>query len=88
MNKTTDRTDNKTNGKSNKDFAPNIGFWEAKTGNGYSVFISEELLETLNNAKVGGFLSLQLVPEDVRDANPKVPAYRLTIFPPKDENTL
>lgn len=60
-----------------KKFAPSIGFWPSKSGNGYTCFIDQKTLETLENAAEGGRLYLQAVPES---DNPKIPAFRLTFF--------
>jgi hypothetical protein len=66
-----------SNGKTgNKEFAPSVGFWPAKSGNGYTCFIDKKVIENLEKAAEGGRLLLQEVESD----NPKAPAYRLTIF--------
>jgi hypothetical protein len=69
---------NKGNNKTGKkgDFAPSVGFWPAKSGNGYTCFIDEKTIETLANAKEGGRLFLQPVESD----NEKAPKFRLTFF--------
>jgi hypothetical protein len=68
-------TKNKSNGPK-KEFAPSVGFWPAKSGNGYTCFLDEKTIETLSKAKEGGRLLLQEVNSD----NEKAPTYRLTIF--------
>lgn len=67
-------------GKEKKEFAPNIGFWPTKKGTGFSVFLDENVMETLGKAEAGGRLFLQEVDSD----NENAPAYRVTIFPPDD----
>ena len=76
------------NGKSNskKEFNPSIGFWPAKSGNGFTVSVNEALIETLKKAQIGSTLYLQEVPEEARADNDRIPAYRVTIFPPRESN--
>ena len=68
-----------------KEYAPSFGFWPAKSGNGFTTAITEQLLETLAKAKVGGRLLLSEVPEDVREENDRIPTYRVTIFEPGEK---
>lgn len=67
----------KNNKGGKKEFAPNIGFWPAKSGRGYTCYIDDKTLETLNKAAEGGRLFLEEVPSN---DNPKAPAFRLTFF--------
>lgn len=68
-----------SNGK--KEFAPSIGFWPAKSGNGFTVYLDEKVFGELQKAEIGGRLLLAEVTSD----NDKAPAYRVTIFGP-DKN--
>jgi len=78
------KTNTKTTG-GKKEYNPSIGFWPTKSGNGFSVAVTAELLATLNKAQEGGRLYLQEVPEDVRAENDRIPTYRVTIFPPAEQ---
>lgn len=70
----------KTTGK--KEFAPNIGFWPAKSGNGFTRKLTREDIETLAKAEEGSRLLLSEVSSD----NEKAPAFRLTVFPPDEQS--
>lgn len=74
-------TKNKYNGKNDKAFNPNFGFWPAKSGKGYTVAVDAKLAAMLATAEPGARLYLQEVPEEQREANEKVPSFRVTIFP-------
>jgi len=65
-----------------KDFLPSIGFWPAKSGNGFTVFVSEDLKKELGKAIVGSTLLLKEVESD----NDKAPAFRIVIMPPRDSD--
>lgn len=78
MNKTSKPT-TKPQGK--KEYAPSFGFWSARSGKGFTVGITQQLLDTLAKAEIGGRLLLLPVPEDVRAENDKLPVYRVTIYP-------
>jgi hypothetical protein len=64
-----------------KEFAPQVGFWPAKSGNGFTSYIDEKTLGELQKAQLGGRLLLSSVDSD----NEKAPHYRVTIFPPSEE---
>jgi hypothetical protein len=71
-----------------KEFTPSIGFWPTKKGTGYSVQITDELLDVLVKAQVGGRLFLSGVPEESYryndDGRQLTPSYRVAIFPPDE----
>jgi hypothetical protein len=76
MAKTTKKTET-------KEYAPSVGFWPAKSGRGYTVFLNADVIATLEKAEEGGTLFLQEVPEEWRKEN--TPHYRVSIFAPRDE---
>jgi hypothetical protein len=53
-----------------------VGFWPAKSGNGYTCFIDGAVLETLAKAAEGGRLFLQ----EVKSDSEKAPTWRVTFF--------
>lgn len=67
-----------------KEFNPSVGFWPTKKGTGYTVFLTPEVISTLQKATEGGSLFLSAVDEEFRNENPKAPTYRIVIFPPSD----
>lgn len=70
-------------GKNGKEFLPNVGFWPAKSGKGYTLFVSDKIKEILENTAVGSTLYLAEVESD----NENAPTYRVTVMPPRDEQT-
>lgn len=64
-----------------KDFAPNIGFWPAKSGNGHTLHITPEVLEVLKTASVGGRLHLK---ENAQRKSDTHPSFRVSVFPPSE----
>lgn len=67
-----------------KEYAPQVGFWPTKKGTGYSVQITDDVMNMLAKCAIGGRLFLQEVPEDVREQNEKIPHFRVTIFTPDE----
>ncbi len=69
----------KINPKTGKPYEPQIAFWPAKSGKGYTTKITDEVLEILTKAKVGGRILLTEVPEEYRTSDTS-PHYRVTVF--------
>lgn len=63
---------------------PNVGLWPTKSGKGYSVYLNEKVIRTLQECEEGGTLFLNEVEEAAREENAKAPHYRLTIYPPRE----
>lgn len=64
-----------------KKFAPNIGFWPTKSGNGFSVAITEKVMAALEEVKIGGRLYLSEANSDAENA----PTWRLAVFAPDEQ---
>jgi hypothetical protein len=75
----------KVTAKNKKEYPPQIGFWPAKSGKGFTVGINESVLKILETASLGGRLLLTEVPEEYREDNDKMPVYRVTVFPPNEQ---
>lgn len=76
----------KASKKSKKQDYPGFGFWESSTGKSLgSCVITERVLEAFAQAEEGGALVLRETPAEILEEYENVPAFSVTIFPPKDE---
>jgi hypothetical protein len=75
---------NETNTNKKTEYPPNIGFWPAKSGNGYTVFVDagtrSELERLLSAATEGTRLYLSQPKSD----NKKAPAFRINVLPKEE----
>lgn len=68
--------------KAKKDYPPSIGFWTAKSGNGFTKTVNEEVMGILGNIQPGCTLYLQEVTDARSD---RAPQFRVTVFPPFEQ---
>jgi hypothetical protein len=69
------------NQKSDKEYAPSVGFWQAKSNeNVFSVFVDAKVFDTIQKTEIGGKLLLSRTKDSLKEKYPKMADFQVSII--------